>query len=100
MKVNVEATNFEADKKLVDFILRKINKLDLFYDSIVKSDVYLKVQKTSKKENKITEVLLSLPGEKIMIKKESKTFEEGINECVNALERKVKKRNKKERTFS
>jgi len=100
MKINVEATNFEVDRKLISFVSNKLTKLELFYDRIVRADVFLKVQKTSKKENKNVEVLLSLPGEKIMIKKETKTFEEGVDECVKALERKVKRRKEKERAFS
>ena len=100
MKVNIEATNFNVDNKLISFINEKLKKLDLFYYKIVFIDVFLKVQKTSEKENKVIEVRLSLPGEKIMLKKESKTFEEGISESVKALIRKVKQRKEKQRSFS
>ena len=30
-----------------------MNKLDLFYDKIIKADVFLKVENTSEKENKV-----------------------------------------------
>jgi len=95
MKVNVQTPNFVADATLIDFIEKKISKLEQFYDKIVFADVFLKVQKTSEKENKIAEILLSIPGGRFITKKEAKTFEEGIDECVNSLERQLKKKKQK-----
>lgn len=99
MKVNVETPNFVADVKLIDFIEKKLSKLDQFYDKIIYADVFLKVQKTSEKENKIVEILLSVPGENLITKKEAKTFEEGTDECVQSLERQLKKKKQKQRTY-
>ena len=99
MKVNVQTPNFAADIKLLLFIEKKLPKLNQFYDRIICADVFLKVQKTSEKENKTTEILLSIPGGDLMVKKDAKTFEEGINECVQSLERQLKKRKEKLRTF-
>ena len=47
MKVNVHAVGFSVDRKLVDFIQQRLDKLEKFYDKIVSSDVFLKVEKTS-----------------------------------------------------
>ena len=47
MKVNVQSINFNVDQKLINFIQKRMNKLDLFYDKIIKSDVFLKVENTS-----------------------------------------------------
>ena len=95
MKVNVQTPNFVADGKLIDFIEKKLAKLEQFYDKIIFADVFLKVQKTSEKQNKIIEILLSIPKGDLIIKKDAKTFEEGIDECVNSLERQLKKRKQK-----
>jgi len=99
MRVNVETPNFAADVKLLNFIERKLSKLEQFYDRIIYADVFLKVQKTKEKSNKIVEVLLSIPGDDIMIKKEARTFEEGTDECVRGLERQLKKRKQKQRAY-
>ena len=99
MKVNVETPNFVADVKLIDFIQKKLDKLEQFYDRIIFADVFLKVQKTSDKENKIVEVLLSIPGGELIVKKEAKTFEEGVDECARSLERQLKKRKQKQRAY-
>ncbi len=100
MKVNVQTPNFVADSKLIEFMTNRLLKLELFHDQIIFADVFLKVQKTSEKENKIIEIIISVPGDEIIVKKETKTFEEGADECVKALERQLKKRKDKQRTFS
>jgi putative sigma-54 modulation protein len=99
MKVNVQTPNFNIDTKLLVFIEKKLTKLEQFYDRIIFADVFLKVQKTSEKQNKTVEVLLSIPGDDLIVKKEAKTFEEGTDECVQSLERQLKKRKQKQRTF-
>ncbi|WP_373056867.1 ribosome hibernation-promoting factor, HPF/YfiA family [Zunongwangia sp. H14] len=95
MKVNVQSVNFNADRKLIDFIQRRLDKLENYYDKIIYADVYLKVQNTSGKENKITEVLLSIPGGDVMVKKTCRKFEECVDECVNSLQRQLIKRKEK-----
>ena len=100
MKVNVQTPNFSADVKLIDFINRKLSKLELFYDRIIHADVFLKVHQTSEKENKSTEILLSIPGGDIMVKKDARSFEQATDECVQSLERQLKKRKEKQRPFA
>ncbi|RED48274.1 ribosome hibernation-promoting factor, HPF/YfiA family [Seonamhaeicola aphaedonensis] len=95
MKVNTQSVNFSADKKLLDFIQKRMDKLDLFYDKVIKSDVYLKVENTSDKENKIFEARLSVPGDSLVVKKQCKTFEEGVDMATSSLERQLKKRKEK-----
>lgn len=99
MKVNVETPNFVADSKLINFIQKRLDKLEQFYDRVIYADVFLKVQKTSDKENKFVEVLLSIPGGELIVKKDAKTFEEGIDECAHSLERQLKKRKQKQRAY-
>lgn len=97
MRVNVQAPNFAADAELIDFIERRLDKLEQFYDKIIFADVFLKVQKTSEKQNKNVEILLSIPGGDLMVKKDAKTFEEATDECLRSLERQLKKRKQKQR---
>lgn len=95
MKVNTQSVNFNADKKLVDFIQKRMNKLDMFYDKVIKSDVYLKLENTSEKENKVFEARVSVPGDSFIVKKQCKSFEEGTDMAVSSLERQLKKRKEK-----
>ncbi|MFD2552481.1 ribosome hibernation-promoting factor, HPF/YfiA family [Bizionia sediminis] len=95
MKVNTQSVNFTADQKLLDFIQKRMDKLDLYYDKVIQSDVYLKVENTSDKANKIFEARVNVPGDSFVVKKQCKTFEEGVDTAVASLERKLKKRKEK-----
>ncbi len=99
MKVNTQSVNFNADQKLINFIQNRMNKLDKYYDKVINSDVYLKVENTSEKDNKIFEVRLSVPGDSFVVKKQCKTFEEGADLAIGTLERQLKKRKEKLRTY-
>ena len=97
MKVNLQAVNFNVDKKLVDFVQEKLDKLEKYYDKIVSSDVFLKVENTSDKENKIVEVKVNVPGDEFLVKKKCKTFEGAIELAAESLERRLIKRKEKVR---
>ncbi len=91
MQVNVQSIHFDADKKLVDFIQGKVNKLDLFFDQIIIGDVYLRLDKSENNENKITEIKLAIPGKEIFAKRKCKSFEEATDLAVEALRRQIKR---------
>ncbi|SDR65544.1 ribosome-associated translation inhibitor RaiA [Gramella sp. MAR_2010_147] len=95
MKMNLQSVNFNADQKLIDFTQKKLDKLDTYFDKIIHADVYFKVQNTSGKDNKITEILLSVPGGDIMVKKTCNKFEACVDECVSSLQRQLIKKKEK-----
>lgn len=98
MKVNVHAVNFNVDRKLVDFIQERFDKLEKYYDKVVVADVYLKVESTSEKENKIVEAKIHVPGDDFIVKKQCKSFEEAVDLSGEAMERLLLKRKEKIRT--
>ncbi|NDB02435.1 MAG: RNA polymerase subunit sigma-54 [Flavobacteriaceae bacterium] len=71
MKVNIQSPQRNVSAKLNDFIKKKLNKLELFYDRILRAEVFLKLANSSEKSNKIAEILLHVPGEQLIIKKRS-----------------------------
>ncbi|WP_111708007.1 ribosome hibernation-promoting factor, HPF/YfiA family [Lutibacter citreus] len=97
MKVYVQSVNFNADKTLIDFIEKKVSSLEKYYDKIVDSEVYLKVQQTSDKENKSVDVKLNIAGADLVVKKQCKTFEEGASLAVDTLKRKLTQKKEKVR---
>jgi putative sigma-54 modulation protein len=98
MKVNVNAVNFNVDRKLVDFVNERMGKLEKYYDKVVATDVFLKVESTSEKENKIVEIKVHVPGDDLIVKKQCKSFEEAVDSASEALERLLIKRKEKIRT--
>ncbi|WP_369047719.1 ribosome-associated translation inhibitor RaiA [Tenacibaculum sp. UWU-22] len=97
MKVFTQSVNFNADKDLLKFIEKKLTGLEKFHDKIVDANVFLKVQKTSDKENKVIEVTIKIPRNELVVKKETKTFEEGVSLAVDSLKRQLKKSKEKHR---
>ena len=97
MKVFTQSVNFNADSKLISFVEKKIEALEKFHDKIVDAEVFLKVQNTSDKENKITEVKINIPGQELVVKRTNKTFEEGISSAADSLRRQLKKSKEKQR---
>ncbi|GGD44048.1 HPF/RaiA family ribosome-associated protein [Muriicola marianensis] len=99
MKVQTQAVNFTADIKLLKFIRKRLDKLDVFYNRIVNADVYLKVENASDKENKLVEIKVHVPGDVFIVKKQCKTFEEAVDFACDSLERKLLARKRKARGF-
>lgn len=95
MKVSVHAVNFSVDRKLVDLIQERMDKLEKYYDKIVSSDVFLKVENTSDKENKFVEIIVNVPGDDFIVKKQCRTFEEAVDLTAESLERLLVKRKEK-----
>ncbi|MDG1698027.1 MAG: ribosome-associated translation inhibitor RaiA [Polaribacter sp.] len=97
MKVFTQSVNFNADKKLISFVEEKVSNLTKYHDKIVNAEVFLKVMNTSDKENKITEVKINIPRRELIIKREAKTFEEGVNSAIDNLKRQLKRSKEKQR---
>jgi len=95
MKVNVQAINFNVDRKLVDFINIRLEKLQQFYDKIVGIDVSLHTENKSDKENKSVDIIVRIPGDDLVVKKTAKTFEEATDTAAESLERLLIKRKEK-----
>lgn len=95
MDIKIEAVHFDADKKLIEFVNSRVQRLENYFDNIVSSEVHLKLGSASDKENKVTEIKLSVPGKELFAKKESKSFEESTDLCIEALRKQVSKHKEK-----
>lgn len=84
MKITVQAMGLTPHEPLEERIEKKLSKLETFYDKIIECQVYLKVENTSDKENKTTELIVNVPGDDIVVKKTCATFEESLDQCAEA----------------
>ncbi|WP_345948390.1 MULTISPECIES: ribosome-associated translation inhibitor RaiA [unclassified Mucilaginibacter] len=96
MKITVHAIHFSADKKLIDFIQKKANKLEQFSDSITSGDVFLRLENTGEDENKITEIKLLIKGNQLFARHQCKSFEEGTDLAVESLRKQIQKHKQKQ----
>ncbi|WP_262149280.1 HPF/RaiA family ribosome-associated protein [Chryseobacterium foetidum] len=83
MKITVQSIGLTPHAPLEDHIEKKVNKLATFYDKIQDCKVFLKVENTSDRENKTTELILAVPGDDIVVKKTCTSFEESLDQCVD-----------------
>ena len=89
MEINKQAVNFTADVKLLEFIDKKIMKLETFFDRIVTAEVFLRLEKTGQVQDKIAEIKISVPGSVLVAKETTKTFEESIDLTASSLKRQL-----------
>jgi len=83
MKITVHSIGLTPHEPLQEFLEKKLNKLDTFYDKIQACEVFLKVENSNSKENKTAEIILNIPGDDIVVKKTAASFEESIDLCVD-----------------
>jgi len=95
MKVSIQSVNFNISEDLVQFVEKKVNNLEKFHDHILGAELYLKVQSTSDKENKLVDLKMKLPGNDVVAKKQSKSFEDAVSQCVDSVRRQLVKRKEK-----
>ena len=95
--MHFRAVNYKADIKLKEFAKKRIEKLSLFHNQIIEVFVFTKVENSSDGVNKWAELKIGVPGDDIVVKKISKSFEESINSAAESAERILKRRKEKER---
>jgi putative sigma-54 modulation protein len=95
MKVNINAVHFKTDAKLEEFITDKVGKLYQFFEEVISADVILKLDSNEKVKDKIVEVRLVIRGNDLFAKKESKSFEDAIDQAVEALRKQITKHKEK-----
>lgn len=91
MKLQMHSIHFDADQKLIDFIQKKADKLDTFYDRIIDGEVFMRLDKNEKNANKIVEIKLNTPGKQFFAKHQDESFEAAADESVEGLRRQIKK---------
>ncbi len=89
MRVYTEAVAFKADQKLIDYIERKMVKMNQFFDRIIDAHVVLKLENAGQVRDKIAEVRLNVPGGTLVAKETRKTFEASVSSAVEALRRQL-----------
>ena len=91
MDIKIHSIRFNADVKLLNFIKSKVDKLITFYDDIIGAEIFLRLDNSQDLENKVVEIKLTIPGNDLFAKRQTKTFEESTDLAVEALRRQIRK---------
>ncbi|CAN5745385.1 ribosome-associated translation inhibitor RaiA [soil metagenome] len=97
MNIQIQSIHFTADSKLLGFIEEKVTKLNHFYDGIISSEVFLRLDNSEDSTNKVAEIKLNVPGNDLYVKRKCKTFEEAIDTGISALSKQVKRYKEKQK---
>lgn len=90
MRLQVHSIHFDADRKLIDFIQQRVDKLETFYNRLVEGEVFLRINNEGI-ENKTVEIKLSVPGKKLFAKEQARSFEAAAELAIEALKNQLKK---------
>lgn len=89
MNVNIQSLHFDASTQLIEYINKKLTKLDKFVDKTVAVEVVLRLVKSEEKTNKEASVKILLPEGELFASKQTDTFEESIALVVEALAKQI-----------
>jgi putative sigma-54 modulation protein len=96
MNVNIQTVHFDADVKLIEYVSRKLQKIDTFHDKIIKVDVYLKLDNIVHNiKDKIAEIRVHVPRQNFFVKASSKSFEESFDCAFDSLVNQIKRKKNK-----
>lgn len=96
MNVQIQTVHFDADKKLLDHVSKKLEKLNTFHDNIIGVEVYLKLDNIVHNiKDKIAEIKVYVPKHSFFVKHQSKGFEESFDSAFNSMVNRIKRQKEK-----
>ena len=91
MQIKIQSIHFKADQKLVDYIEKKLSKLEQFSDAIVDAQVFLRLENNRLKDNKTVEIKVNVHNQSIFKTQTSRSFESATDLALEALKVQIKK---------
>ena len=89
INVHIQSLQFDAREALQEFAKKKIDRLARFDDTISKAEVTLRLDKSNATQGKIAAIRLIVPGYDHYAEKGAASFEEAIDEAIDALKRQI-----------
>ena len=97
MNVNIQTVRFDADIRLIDYVNRKLEKLNTFHDRIIKVNVFLKLDNVVHNiKDKIAEIRIHVPRHEFFVKSPSKSFEESFDDAFDSIVNQIKRKKEKQ----
>lgn len=97
MNVNIQTVRFDADSRLMEYVSRKLEKLNTFHDRIIKVNVFLKLDNVVHTiKDKIAEIRVHVPRHAFFVKSTSKSFEESFDDAFESIVTQIKRKKEKQ----
>ena len=97
MEIKIQSIHFDATEQLKAFAEKKTAKLEKACDDIKNVELQLKVVKPATALNKEAALSVNVPGQTLYVEKVCDTFEESIDQCVDAMKVQLTKFKEKQR---
>lgn len=92
MEATINAIHFDISEKLKSFVNKKIEKLCRRYESVTDAEVNLRLVKPETAKNKEAGIQLMVPNSPdLFASKTADTFEEAVDQALDALERQLER---------
>lgn len=93
MTYNFEYHDVTASEALESYTQKKLEKLAVKYDFLVRADIFFKTENTSDDQTGMKAgIRLSAPGPRIFAESSKETFHEAVNDVVRELNSQLKRR--------
>ena len=98
MEIKIQSVHFDATSQLQSFIENKVSKLEKYCDEIISAEVVLRVVKPETALNKEASIKILVPkADDIYSQKIADSFEEAIDNVVDALTKQLQKKKENRR---
>jgi putative sigma-54 modulation protein len=97
MNVNIQTVRFDADARLMEYVSKKLQKLNTFHDRIIKVNVFLKLDNVVHTiKDKVAEIRIHVPRHEFFVKSTSKSFEESFDNALDSIVTQIKRKKEKQ----
>ena len=95
MKLNTQAVNFEIAERLEKHIEKKTKRYEKLLPESAEMEIRMTVVRPETNLNKETAIRVIGLGAELFAQKVCDTFEEGLDDCLEAIEKQLEKRKDK-----
>ncbi|MGM9836954.1 MAG: ribosome hibernation-promoting factor, HPF/YfiA family [Paludibacteraceae bacterium] len=95
MKVNIQAVHFDIAERLEKHIEKKTKRYEKLLPASADMEIRMTLVKPETNLNKETAIRISGIGQELFAQKVCDTFEQGIDECLEAIDRQLDKQKDK-----
>ena len=100
MEAIYQFVKLDKSESLQDFAQKKLDKLEVKYDFIVRAEVYFKKEEAQDPDGYICNIKLSIPGPQLFAESNKDSFEAAVAASVKELDTQLAKKKSQMKTHS
>ena len=89
MDIKLKSLKFDADQKLAEYVDKKVSRLERFFPAGAEQTAEVTLSLGVNPENKEVKILAHIPGQELVIERQSTSFEQAITDSVDAMKEKL-----------